>query len=146
MPTAGRLVGAILFAPLFWYVSTLILPLFLEGTEPPWYAELNALIGLLMGWIVAGSRAGDGYRAAIGYGVTTVFAVAFWSLFSHSFIEMIERSLDKRYKGPVEAVISIFELAIEQAQILAVPHVLWTAFIGGIIAALLTEYVGQRYP
>ncbi len=145
MPTFGRLTAAILFAPLCWYVSLLAIPLFPEGRVPPMWAEINAVIGLLMGWIIAGKRAGDGTSAAIGYGLTTFAAIIFWSLFAHSFIEMIDRSLNKRYDGPSEAVISIMELAAELGGWLATPQILGTFVVGSLIAALITEYIGSRY-
>ena len=145
MPTFGRLTAAILFAPLCWYVSLLAVPLFSEGKMPAMWAEINTVIGLWMGWVVAGKRAGDGYNAAISYGLTTLVAIIFWSLFSHSFIEMIDRSLNKRYDGPAEAVVSIFELGAEIGQFLATPLVLGTLLIGSLVAALVTEFIGSRF-
>ena len=58
---------------------------------------------------------------------------------------MIERSLDKRYDGPVEAVVSIFEIGIEMGGWLATPTVIGVLAIGGIFAALFVDAIGRRY-
>ncbi len=146
MPTMGRLVAAVLFGALAYYVSTLVIPLFEEGTVPGGFALINTGFGILMGWIVAGKRAGDGYRAAIGYGLTAMAAMVFWVLFAHSFIQMIKLSLRKSYDGPVEAVTDVFNLAIKLGLMAATPEVLTALVVGGIAAGLVTEFFGRRFP
>lgn len=146
MPTAGKLTAAVLFMALAFYITTLCAPIFPEGTAPKFLYEINVGAGLLMGWIVAGSRAGTGYNAAIGYGITTVAAIAFWGLFGNSFVEMIDRSLNHRYDGPMEAVVSVFQLGIDTGALLGTPEVVGTFLAGGIIAGLLTDFIGQRFP
>lgn len=146
MPTAGKLVAAILFGVLAYYVTTLTVPLFPEGTQPRFLFVINIGAGVLMGWIVAGSRAGTGYSAALGYGITTGAVIAFWSLFGNSCLEMLERSLNNRYDGPVEAVVSIFELSIELGWLMATQSVVVVLLIGSIIAGLITDFIGQRFP
>ena len=81
MPTAGKLVAAIVFGALAWFVTELCHPLFPDAREPTYFVEITIGFGILMGWIVAGSRAGMGINAAIGYGLTTSAAIVFWSLF-----------------------------------------------------------------
>ncbi|RYG91886.1 TrgA family protein [Loktanella sp. IMCC34160] len=144
MPTMGKLVAAVLFGALAWYVSQLCIPIFPEGTMPTFWTGINTGFGILMGWVVAGKRAGMGLNAALSYGVTTAAAIIFWALFGNSAVEMVERSLDKRYDGPVEAVVSIFEIGVETGQMLATAEVLGALFIGSIIAALIVEFVGKR--
>jgi hypothetical protein len=146
MPTMGRLIGAVLFAPLGFYLATLAIPLFPEGTDPPYFIPIAALSGLLSGWIIAGSRAGDGYVAAIGYGLTAGAGMAFWALFSTSFVEMIERSLDKRYKGAMEAVVSVFELGMDYATVMNTSVLVTTILAGSIVAGVITEFFGRRFP
>lgn len=145
MPTSGKLVAAVLFGALAYYVSMISWPLFEEGTDPPYWMILNAAFGVLMGWIVAGSRAGTGVTAAIGYGVTTVAATAFWSLFAHSFLQMLEKSLARHYDGAMEAVVNTFELGMKMAKTVGSGEVIGVALIGGIIAGLITDWVGQRW-
>lgn len=146
MPTAGKLVAAVMFAGLGALVTYLIIPLFPEGTNFGWFMPGNALIGLMAGWIVAGSRAGKGYRSATGYGLTAMASMVVWGLLIYSTIEMVERSIRKMYDGPVDAVVSVFELGVDYLRIIAVPEVVIFLVIGGIICGLVTDFFAQRFP
>ena len=145
MPTAGKLVAAIMFAGLGALVTYLIIPLFPEGTNFGWFMPGNALIGLMAGWIVAGSRAGKGYYSATGYGLTAMVSMVVWGLLIYSSIEMVERSIRKMYDGPVDAVVSVFELGVDYLRIIAVPEVIVFLVIGGIICGLVTDFFAQRF-
>jgi uncharacterized membrane protein (GlpM family) len=146
MPTAGKLVAAILFAGLGALVTYLIIPRFPEGTNFGWFMPGNALIGLLAGWVVAGSRSGNGYRNAIGYSLTAMVSMVVWGLFIYSSIEMVERSIRKMYDGPVDAVVSVFELAVEYLRTIASFEVIAFLVIGSLICGLVTDFFAQRYP
>ena len=144
MPTMARLVGAVLYAALAFYVSELIKPFFEEGFDPGYFSEVNTVVGLYIGWTVAGSRGGTGYVNAFSYGLTASVAMTVLGLFVHSFYDMIIRSMRKQYDGPVEAVVNIAELGLEHAQTMAQSEVLIPLIVGGILAGLLVEFVGQR--
>jgi len=146
MPTAGKLVAAILFAGLGALVTYLIIPRFPEGTNFGWFMPGYALIGLLAGWVVAGSRSGNGYRNAIGYSLTAMVSMVVWGLFIYSSIEMVERSIRKMYDGPVDAVVSVFELAVEYLRTIASFEVIAFLVIGSLICGLVTDFFAQRYP
>jgi hypothetical protein len=146
MPTAAKLTAAVLWGALAWYVSQLMIPLFPEGTDVGWFAEFNAGVGILSGWIVAGKRAGTTWSGAVSYGLTTTFALVFWALFLLSFNEMIGNSLRKLYDGPVEALVGVFAIMVEHGQLLLFPNILGTLAVGGVLAAFVTEWVGRRYP
>jgi len=144
MWTASKVVAALAFAAVAWYASQLIIPLFPEGSYIGLFAEVNALLALPVGWKVAGSRAGWGWGAAVSYGLTTIVAVVVWCLFLQSFGVMIRQSLKNRYDGPVEAVVNVFELMIENAMIMADIRVIVTLVVGGILAGLLTEFTSRH--
>jgi hypothetical protein len=146
MPTAGRLAGAITYGALALYLSELLRPVFEEEGLTLTFTLSNGAIGVLVGWIIAGSRAGRGYPAAIGYGITAGVALVFWFAFVWSFLEMIERSLDKRYKGALEAVTDIFNLGMESVVEGATPVTIGTLVVGALMAALVTDFIGQRLP
>jgi len=146
MPTAGKLVAAVMFAGLGALVTFLIIPQFPEGTNFDWFMPGNALIGLLAGWIVAGSRSGNGYYNAIGYGLTAMASMMIWGLFIYSSIEMVERSIRKMYDGPVDAVVSVFALGVDYLRIIATPEIVIFLVIGGIIYGLVTDFFAQRFP
>lgn len=146
MPTAGKLVAAIMFTGLGVLVTYLIVPQFPEGTNFGWFMPGNALIGLLAGWIVAGSRAGRGYYNALGYGLTAMVLMVSWGLLIYSSIEMVERSIRKMYDGPVDAVVSVFELGVDYLRVIASVELVLFLVIGGLICGVVTDFFAQRFP
>ncbi len=145
MPTAARLIAAIVFAALGYLLSEMVKPLFPPGSDLGRLSELNAGVGLLVGWVVAGSRAGDGWRAAVGHGLTGAAAFVFWAMLLHASIEMIRRSMRSQYDGPISAVVGIFELIIGYGQVIATAGVIGVLVLGGVAAGLVAEYAARRW-
>lgn len=144
MPTGAKLVGALAFAALAFFISDLIKPLFPEGTRFGWFSPLNALIGAVMGWRIMGKGAGDTYRRTFGFGLTTLAATAFWSLLVWSGNEMLKNSMRLRYDGPVEALQEMAQIFVDYARVAAVSQVVWPAIIGALFAAWLTHFFTTR--
>jgi hypothetical protein len=109
------------------------------------FSEFNAALGLLVGWIVVGRRAGRGTKDAIANGLTGVAALIFWSLFINASNEMFQLSLKRRFSGPVEAFAAIFEIGIEYGQILINPLMIVTFLIGALITGSLSEFAARRW-
>lgn len=145
MPTGGKLIAALAFAALAYFISDLIKPLLPEGTNVSRLSEINAIVGLLMGWKVMGNGAGRTYRQSFGYGLTTLAATGFWSLLIWSGYEMLKRSMRLYYDGPIEALQEMAELYVGYARVAAVQEVLIPAVIGAIFVAWLTEYFARRW-
>lgn len=145
MPTAARLVAAVLFAVLGWFVSELVKPLFPPEQQTGWFSEANAVIGFLVGWVFVGKRAGDTYSGALGYGITGALLLVIWGLFLHSFYEMIEKSLRKQYDDALEAVVAVFEIMIKHGPVLIDPVVVGTLLAGSMVIGLIVEFVGRRF-
>ncbi|WP_368187846.1 TrgA family protein [Aestuariibius sp. HNIBRBA575] len=145
MPTFARLMAAILFAALAAYVSELTKPLYPPERQLNFYTEFNAFCGLIVGWRVAGSRAGIGISGAIGYGLTAAVAVFITALFFQCAYEMVMRSLQKQYDTAPEAVIGVFELMYEYGIFLSTVQVWAVTLVGGILAGILTELVSRRF-
>ncbi|MBT8410297.1 MAG: TrgA family protein [Octadecabacter sp.] len=144
MPTFGKLVGAVLFGALAWYVSGLIVPLFPEGTRLGLFREVNTFFGMLCGWKVAGPRAGTGYIASLSYGLTTLVAMVVLALGFNSSAVMVEQSLDKRYDGPGEAVTDVFAMFMEYGMLMMTPQVVGTLVVGSLVAGVVVEFFGRR--
>jgi hypothetical protein len=142
--TMPKLVAAVLFAILAWYVSNLIEPLFPEGYDPGRFSEGNFVIGLGVGWVVAGSRAGRGWSSGISAGLTAAFALVFWGLLLNCTYEMLRLSLRRQYDGPVEAVVGVFELMMENLLLMINPTVLGALFGGAAIIGLIVEYTSRK--
>jgi hypothetical protein len=148
MPTAARLVAAIALAALGWFASELIKPL-IEAqtgrTEFGAFSAINLVIGAVCGWIVIGKRAGRGYSAAIGNGITGTAALVFWGLFVQAVAEMVRLSLARRYDGPIEAIAAVFELIVDYGAYLLETQVLVALFAGAIVAGVSSEYAARRW-
>lgn len=145
MPTGAKLAAAVLFGALAWYASGLVMDLMDPGTQPPYYAQVNAVIGAAMGWLVAGSRARGPWMAAVSYGLTAVLAMIFWWLFLHSFYEMIVAATRGLYgSDPTLAVVDVFRLMLDHAMLMNNSTVITTFVAGAVVCGLLTEWVGRR--
>ena len=146
MPTAGKLVAAILFSGLGALATYLIIPQPPEGTNFGWFMPGNALIGLLAGWIVAGSWSEHGYYNAVGYGLMAMVSMVAWGLLIYTSIEMVEGSIRKMYDGPVDAVVSVLELGVDYLRVIASAELVIFLVIVGIICGLVTDFFAQRFP
>lgn len=145
MPTASKLISAAAFALIAFIAAELYKTTVPERTEWGQLSLICAGIGLLCGWLVMGTLTGRGYRAATGYGLRTSVTIMFWILIGFSIYEMVKRSTNLRYDGPMEAVLGSFELAMEFAVSMATVPVIGTFAIGGIVAGALAEWVGRRW-
>ena len=147
MPTGGKLIGAVIFAALAYFISDLIKPLLedTQGSRVGSLSPVNAFIGLLMGWVIMGKGAGKTYRQSFGYGLTTLAATAFWSLLFWSGYIMLGRSVQLRYDGPMEALQQMAKLFAENVKLISVNEVLIPAFVGALFAAWLTEFFARRW-
>jgi len=145
MPSAGRFVGAVLFGFIAWYVSELFKPLMPEGTSFGRFSEYNAVIGIVLGWVMLGLRSHPNRNASIGAGLTTSAAVLFWGLLLNSIVQMLKLTLRDRYDGPVEAVIGVFQLVIEYGMLMATPEIIGILVIGGIVIGMLSGWAQRRW-
>ncbi|MGI9389923.1 MAG: TrgA family protein [Boseongicola sp.] len=145
MPTGGKLVAAITFAALAYFVSDLVKPLLPEGSRVGLFSIINALIGMAMGWTIMGKGAGKSYRQSFGYGLTTFAATVFWALLCWAGYEMIRRSTRLYYDGPVEAMQEMAQLFLEYGKLAAVQDVILPAVIGALFVSWLTEFFARRW-
>jgi hypothetical protein len=145
MPTAAKLVAGFAWAVLAWLASERIKPYFPEGMNLGRFSEVNAALGVLIGWKMAGPRAGFGWFAAVSNGLTTTLALLVTGVFIHSFVEMVRLSLRRLYEGPVEALVDVFRLMVEYLALMARSDVIMTLVAGGIFAGLAVEWAGRRW-
>ncbi|SMX34676.1 TrgA family protein [Actibacterium lipolyticum] len=146
MPTAARLIAAICFAAVAYFASDSFKVLLPEGTKTDMFSEINALIGAIIGWRVMGRVAGHGYRDAINSGLQTSATMVFYVMLFHSVAQMLKNSTRLNYDGPMEAIVGIFELAVEYgAMMVTSAEVMIIVIVGGILAAWMTEWVAARW-
>lgn len=144
MPTMGKLVAAVLFGVLFAFASTIIADTYLKTRLPPWFYQINIGFAVVLGWRIAGSRAGRGFAPAVSYGVTSVIMICVCALLLHGGIEMFLNTRDLKYDGPMEAVVGVIEEGIDFAVAFYSPRLVAVLAVGSIAAALVTDWIGKR--
>lgn len=145
MPTAPKLIAALLFGALAFFVSDLVKPLLPEGTQFGAFSVVNAAMGALMGWKISGARAGGSMQASLGYGLTTAAVTVFWCLFLWSGYLMVEASMRLRYDGPVEALQDMGTMMITFGRTMGTPGIIGSLLVGSLVFGWLTEQVARRY-
>lgn len=145
MPTAARLIAALCLGVLAWIISDMVKPLLPEGTDFGYFNFINLAIGILTGWIVVGSRAGRGYSAAIGNGLTGVVVLVFWGLFLQSWNEMFRLALRRRYDGPVEALADVFQIGFDWGQTMVTSEIMISLLVGACLTGILSELAARLW-
>lgn len=146
MPTMSKLIAAVFFAAVAYLSAVAFRGGMPEGTQFGQFNIICAAIGLISGWRVMGNVAGKGYAKAAGTGVRTSVTFTAWALLVCSVILMVRKAFKQRYgDSPLEAVVDIFSLALENGMLLLRPEVLSVLFLGGILGGLLTEWVKSRW-
>jgi len=145
MPTAPKLMAAILFAALTWFVSDLVKPSLPDGTQMGLLSPINTVIGAFFGWRVMGARAGHSVKASLGYGLTTVAIIVFWCLLVWSAYLMTIQSTRLRYDGPIEALQDMFAMMVQFGQTILTAEIVGSLVVGALVFGWLTEQVARRY-
>jgi len=145
MPTAARLMAAICLAVVAYVISEMVKPLMPESTDFGYFVPLNIVLGILVGWIVMGRRAGRGTTSAINNGLTGVFVLMLWGVGIQAANEMVRLAMRNRYDGPFEAIIDTFQIGAEFAMIIATVPIGVTLVIAAVLSGLVTEFAGNRW-
>ncbi len=146
MPDAARLTAAACLALLAFILSGMIMPLMPDDTDFGYFTVVNIVVGFLVGWVLMGRRAGNGFSAAITNGLTGALALVFWGLFVQGGNEMLRLAMRNYYDGPFEAIFAIFEHMVEFGAYLLNPVILVTLAVGGALSGLATDYAWKRWP
>ena len=149
MPTGARLVSAIFYGFLA-YVGAQIVHAIYEaeiGYDLDWwfFAEITAVVGILVGWKFAGTKVGDGYYLGMQNGLISTLILVFYAVLLWAIVEMVQESMKLKYPGATAAVVDIFRIAIEYVKSIAKPTFLITMAIGGLIGGYLAEWSSRRY-
>jgi hypothetical protein len=146
MPTAAKLVAAIAFGLVAYYASQAVVPMLPEGMRLTKFFALNVALGAVTGWLVMGRLAGAGYGLAVANGLRTSAVLLFYTLLVHAIIEMIDRAVDMRYKDTFAALSGLVGLTGHYAaMVFTSPVVMGILILGGVIAALVVEFVSHRW-
>ncbi|MFP3382809.1 TrgA family protein [Tritonibacter sp. SIMBA_163] len=145
MPTAARLVAAFALAALAFVLSGQIMPLMPDDTDFGYFTHVNMGLALVVGWRVIGPRAGRGLVPGINNGLTGTAVLVLLALVLQGAVEMFRLANRHIYDGPFEALAAIFTIALEYFFIMAVPSVLVTFVLGGVVVGFATETANKRW-
>jgi ATP-dependent Lon protease len=113
------------------------------------YAKLNKKLPAetVVGWGMAGARARTTWSNAVAYGLTAAASMVMSGLIIYGILKMVRQSTRRVYEGPVEAMVDVVRIIVEDAgKYLAQPEILLTLAVGGVVCGLITEWVGRNYP
>lgn len=144
MPTAGKLVSALGLAALAWYATQIVKAIWPVEQNFGFFSEFAAVLGLLMGWRVIGTRLGRGYMQGLSAGLTGLFALVFWAVVLLAFYEAIERSMDQRYGGPFEAAVGMFNIILAYLGNVAYWPLVGLLVGGAAVLGLFGEFIARR--
>lgn len=144
MPTAAKLVSALMLSALGWVAAMFIVPLLPDGFVEGAFVPVTAFWGLVAGWTVMGKRLGGGYPHAVAHGLTGVAFLVILALAFNSAWLMVENALMRRYQGPMDAMVGFFKFVLKNLGIMSVPEIIALLLVGGAIAGLSGEFVSHR--
>ena len=145
MPTFSKLIAAVAFASVAFFAAQAYIPTQPDGTQFGQFLPISAFIGAVCGWMVMGAQTGRGYQAAVGGGVKTSVVVVVWALIVFCIVLMVRKAFKRRYDSPMEAIVDIFALALEQLQYMLDGPFLATLLIGGALGGLVSEWARRRW-
>lgn len=147
MPTAAKLVAAIIFAVVAWLAADQYAPLMPDGRPAGVLREVSAIIGVMCGWTVLGGflMKPRGRIEAMGTGVRTSITITVIVLVIFSVWDMLYRSIQGRYDGPMEAVLDIFGRAVVLGQPMFNPGVVSVLLLGGLIGGAAAHWAGSKW-
>lgn len=111
MPTAAKLIAAIMLAITGWFCSELIKPLMEEGRDLSMFSPISAVVGAYVGWRFLGPRADRELGSALSNTFTTALVQIVLTVFIFALLQMLKNSLRKLYHGPMEALQDVFVIS-----------------------------------
>lgn len=148
MPTAAKLVAALVMAGLAYGVSYLWVvhanPGGLDAAfRIGWFKEINAALGFWLGWRILGRGAGETLWLSVTSALLTGAALVVAALLTHSFVAMIKEALGSRYSSPEQAVEAVMGFVVRFFVQSMQPEV-WGALALGTVAAGGLTHVAAR--
>jgi len=145
MPTAAKLIAALCLAAVGFIAAGVVIAHLPENTRPDYLWAIAAGVGLLSGWRVLGPDARGSLVGAASAGLRATAVMVLVVLFTGSFIEMIQRSLQKQYDGPVHALQAVFALMLENGVLVLETDVAGVLLVGGMLAGALAHLAARSW-
>ncbi|AMY69271.1 TrgA family protein [Frigidibacter mobilis] len=145
MPTAAKLIAAIVLAAVGFFAAGTVAGHLPANTGPGYLWAIASGVGLLSGWRVLGPDARGTPLAAVSAGLRATVIMVLIVLMIVSFAQMIQRSLQRHYDGPVHALQSMFGLMLDNGALLLHPDVAGVLLVGGMLAGGLAHRAARSW-
>lgn len=147
MPTAAKLVAAVVCAIVAYLAAAQYAAVIPDGRPAGLLREVSAVVGFLCGWFVLGNflMKPRGQIEAMGTGMRTSVTMTFILLMAFSVWEMLLRAIDGRYKNPLDSILDIFGRALVLGKPIFTPGVLGVLLLGGLFAGVVAHYASTRW-
>ncbi len=146
MPTASKLVAAILIGALGYIGAGQVIPHLPPETRVGLFQIISAFFGVIVGWRFLGPRVGGGVRVALGVGLTSAVALTLCCMIYFSGYEMVTRAMRMYYGAdPFLALQDMMQIAISYFEYLGELDVWGFLSIGGLMSGLICEAVSRRW-
>ena len=145
MPTAAKLVAAIILALTGYFAVQAVYPFLEEGQPVKWLLKVSVFVPLICGWRTTGRLVGKTYWAGLNSGIYGLVVSIFFVVLTFAAADMITLSMRKRYDGPMEAIVSMFGIWVEMGATLLNPPVLITLLVGGALAGVAAEFAHRKW-
>lgn len=145
MPTAARFIAAICLAVVGFLASERIKQIYPFEIAFGNFSLVNLGLGLLVGWIFLGARAGRGYMPAINNGLTSVATLVVWGLLVQSVYKMWNDALKGKFGGFMDSILAVFSNALQFGAIMLEQQLIITLVVGAVVSGLITEFIGRRF-
>lgn len=146
MPTFAKLIGAISFALVGWWVAVTYNAHLPDNVSLPRLPFAMAGLGAALGWFSLGPVMGRGYRESIAYGLRTSVLIGVLAMFGVAVLLMLRKSTNQMYRGdPMAAVLDVPDLMYQYGQYMLNQDVLMALGAGGILGGMLAELAARRW-
>ncbi|MEP3345203.1 MAG: TrgA family protein [Litoreibacter sp.] len=145
MPTAAKLVAAVILAVTGYFASEFVRASLPEGQPAGWLLPICTLVPMVIGWRIMGKLVGNNYGVSMNSGFYAVVVCTISVTFIFAAALMIKKSRRLQYDGPMEALVDVFALMLEYGLLLLNPLVLVTLVGGGFIAGIVSEWAHRKF-
>ncbi len=145
MPTAAKLVGALVLATACWAMVDVIMFRYPDYREPGIRHWPFALVGLFVGWKFVGKRAEQGYRAAWSAGFAGAFVAAFWIALIMACYGVFRGMGYHAYKSVPEMIDGFIKLFAEYGLLLTDVPFLLLVMSGGVLSGIFAGFAGRLW-
>lgn len=145
MPTASKLVAALILALTGYGAAVSVIPVLPEAQPKSWLIPVCVLVPMVVAWRIMGRLVGRTYGVAVSSGLYAVAAAVVCVVGIFAIAEMIKRSTRLRYDDVMEALIGAIGLFGQYLSLLLHPPVLVVLAVGAVVVGLGAEWSHRRW-